>query len=518
MSNAPSQAPAPARPSNISVGQSRARRDQLICIATAVILMALIFALQPFLTSSRAALIREPEGSWKGMTIAFPRLTLGGFRGLLATALWIKAEDDKNEHRWLQLETDYNYIGTLEPYFVTVYSFNAWNQAYNLSAQWHTDDTKYKWVLDGLTHLYEGELYNPNHPDLIIEEAHMYLLKLGGAYERIYYRRHWRYDIAHLYAAPPPNGPVSKTGDTLLEVKNFVLRPQFNTKMLGNGHGIEITGLPDPKDPTKTSKDPIPFPYGVSPYYFAHQEYQRCLDQDPRRPSTIGIQVVQAYPAMAERLWCRDDLYYSGETMREMFLSKDPETDQYSPTDKPPLKAEFTDHVLELRDCFRNVQMIAPKAINDFKLYIELRKSVGAYAARDAEGTHRKHILETQAMQQIGLAESELFEGLVQYTLDNVDDKGENWKDEPKVTISPAADQHFRKCIDLYSNALVAMDQYSQLTFPDLRPGIPNPDRGDFQQYVKTVHDRMDGARGLLTMEPGKKPDFMFLVGTTVEK
>jgi len=507
MSTVPPPLPASGSKPRVSTGQSQARRDQMICVALAVVLLATIVALQPFLARQRGALVREPSISARGLAVAFPRLTLGGFRGLLATALWINAEDDKNNHKWLRLETDYTYIAMLEPYFVTVYTFNAWNQAYNLSAQWHTDDTKYKWVLDGLLHLYEGEEYNPSHPDLIVEQGHMFFLKLGGAYERIYYRKHWRYDIAHLYLAPTRGDLRETTSDSLLEVKNVVERPQFKAEPLAGGHGIAI------RDLLPGQKDPIPFKYGISPFYFSYREYLRCLDQ-PTHPSNIGYQVIQSYPAMSERLWCRDDVYFACDTMRHMFLQENPDTEAYTATGKPPARADFDDQVLALQDCYRNVAMIAPKAINDFEVFIAQRKAAGW--GQDAEGTHRKHVYETDFLQKIAQGEAELFAGLVRYTLDNRQDKADLWKEQIKV--SPEAAKHFGDCIARYTQALEVMNRYATAVFPPLPNGLPNADLADFQKYVKAINDRIDGARSLLTLEPGKQPDFMFLQRDVVER
>ncbi len=484
----------------VSVGQSRARRDQLICVATALILLGCIFALQPTLTQMRSNLVHEPPMTARGLAVAFPRLTLSGFRGLLATTLWIRAEDDKNNHKWQQLETDYNYIATLEPYFTSVYVFNAWNQAYNLSAQWHNDKDKYKWVLDGLMHLYEGETYNPSHPDLVVEQGHMFMQKLGGAYERIFYRSHWRYDIAHLYEL----NNSSKAKDSAdsaeaEEVQAIVLRPEFHAKLLEDGHGLEISDYPP------GSKEPMQFRHGISPYYFGYCEYLRCLAQ-PTHPSSIGYQIVQSYPAMCQRLWCHDDLYYAADTMREMFLQQNPETDVISATGKPPAPEDFDERVDDLRDCFRNIQKIAPKAINDFKVYIQIRSEGGF--PQEAEGVHRKHIIETEYFQEMGLAESALFEGLVKYTLDNRTDQKDAWVEKPKV--SDEAKKLFIECIPHYQKALDGMDRYAKLVFPPVS-GMPNPDYADFQKYINAVNARIEGARAMLTLEPGKKPDFMFL-------
>ena len=112
--------PEPIRPA-VSSGKrmgrmrSEARRDQVICVAIAVILLAGIFLIQAPLRSHRAKLVTNHNKSVGDLIMTFPRLTLGGFRGILAMVLWENAENDKNNHDWVPLETDYNAIAALEP-------------------------------------------------------------------------------------------------------------------------------------------------------------------------------------------------------------------------------------------------------------------------------------------------------------------------------------------------------------------------------------------------------------------
>jgi hypothetical protein len=176
-----------------------ARRDQAFAVAIGAVLLGCATLLQNVLAQRRGTLVREDPQSEKtlsSLAVTFPRLTLGGMRGVASTALWMQAEEDKNNRKWQELETKYDLIGALQPYFASVYIYHAWNQAYNLSAQWQEQDIKYKWVLDGLGYLYKGEDFNPGNADILFEEAHMYSDKLGLSFERIFYRAHWRHDLS----------------------------------------------------------------------------------------------------------------------------------------------------------------------------------------------------------------------------------------------------------------------------------------------------------------------------------
>jgi hypothetical protein len=238
----PTEMPPPRAPeTNLRARlKSQARRDQLICVAIAVVLIAGIFFIQPAIKVRRSHLVQTNDSNIGQLLLTFPRLALGGFRGVLAAALWENAEHDKNVQKWRPLETDYNAIAAIEPYFASDYIFNAWNMSYNLSAQYHGLDTKYKWVLDGLVYLYKGEHYVPNNANMIINEANDFFLKLGTSFERKYYCARWRYDIAHLYRYQP--GEKGSHFGTLPEVYFIIHQPEFKCKLLppldGHGKGV----------------------------------------------------------------------------------------------------------------------------------------------------------------------------------------------------------------------------------------------------------------------------------------
>ena len=54
-----------------------------------------------------------------------------------------------------------------------------------------------------------------------------------------------------------------------------------------------------------------------------------------KRPSSMGSRVVDAWPAMSLRLWCRDDMYYTGQALRDLFgPSPDKSRKAYEKTEK----------------------------------------------------------------------------------------------------------------------------------------------------------------------------------------
>ncbi len=488
----------------MSTGTSQARRDQLISLAIIIFCAIGIAVMHPILLGKRSAMVKDRFDSIRQLSVEFPRLTLGGFRGILVPILWQRAEDNKNDRKWTELDSTYNIIGKLQPYFVTVYIFNAWNQAYNLSAQWHNIDEKYKWVLDGLGHLYEGEEFNPGNRDIQVELAQMYFLKLGGSFERISYRQFWRLDIEHQYMLESSFKPTAPGGaanlDTHKKVRAYILKPEFNAKLLADpqdpgkvGYGIEITGLISGKP-----NEPLSFKYGVSPFYFAYKEYQRSVTGG-LGPSTMGRQVAAAFPAMSLRMWVRDDVFYSQSLMREMF--------QYAPKPGEPANfiPEFDRQVLAARDCFRNIKIIGPQSVEAFERY------KGEYPDT-YRMTHIKHELEVQWTQAIGEAEEQLFEGLVAWQI-NDRKMGGNTASAAKII------PYMTSALEKYDRAIAKIDDYLNTIYTrDGKPDLNNPDRADFAKYQTAMRTRQEGIKAFLTLPAGQKPSFDFLTPETVER
>src|SRR2546421_12661264 len=67
--------------------------------------------------------------------LAFTTVALGGFRGLISNALWIRANDLQEEDKFFEMSQLADWITKLEPHFVQVWLVQAWNMAYNISVK-----------------------------------------------------------------------------------------------------------------------------------------------------------------------------------------------------------------------------------------------------------------------------------------------------------------------------------------------------------------------------------------------
>ncbi|MCB9893584.1 MAG: hypothetical protein H6839_03965 [Planctomycetes bacterium] len=95
---------------------------------------------------------------------------LGATRGYATTALWLRAGDAYRRGDLYETLATYELIRELQPRNPAVYSYLAWNQAYNISAQFPERERRAYWVVLGLTTLFEGQRRLPDDASLRLDE------------------------------------------------------------------------------------------------------------------------------------------------------------------------------------------------------------------------------------------------------------------------------------------------------------------------------------------------------------
>src|SRR5437867_8399530 len=126
--------------------------------------------------------------------LAFTTVALGGFRGLIANALWIRANDLQEEGKYFEMVQLADWITKLEPHFTTVWIHQAWNMAYNISIKLNDPSDRWPWVLRGIELLRaQGLRYNPKEPLIYRELAWFYQHKMGQNLDdgHDYYKHVW---------------------------------------------------------------------------------------------------------------------------------------------------------------------------------------------------------------------------------------------------------------------------------------------------------------------------------------
>ncbi len=145
--------------------------------------------------------------------LTFATVLLGGFRGLLADALWLRATRLQETGRFVELVTLTDWIARLEPRATGIWGYHAWNLAYNVSAMMATPDERWQWIHHGIRLLRdEGLRFNPGDPRLHFELGWLFQHKLGQAADPLLpaYRARWAAEVATVLPGgrlPDPAAP-----------------------------------------------------------------------------------------------------------------------------------------------------------------------------------------------------------------------------------------------------------------------------------------------------------------------
>ena len=106
---------------------------------------------------------------------------LGGFRGILSEIVWFRADRLQNEGRYAEMSQLAGLLTSLEPHTPEVWSYAAWNLAYNISVMMPTMEDRWRWVESALKLLRDDGLrLNPKSPELHRELAWLFLSKMAG--------------------------------------------------------------------------------------------------------------------------------------------------------------------------------------------------------------------------------------------------------------------------------------------------------------------------------------------------
>lgn len=169
----------------------------LILLAAGCLLLAARFAAHP----------QEPEahgtpvalGSDAPPGVRFVTVALGGFRGLLADVLWVRAADLQEQGSFFEVAQLAEWITRLEPRYPEVWSYHAWNMAYNITAVVPDPRDRWHWVQNGVRMLRnQGIPSNPGAAKLYWELGWLFYDKVGGRWDEatLFYRVNWAMEMS----------------------------------------------------------------------------------------------------------------------------------------------------------------------------------------------------------------------------------------------------------------------------------------------------------------------------------
>jgi hypothetical protein len=140
-------------------------------------------------------------------SLAFATVAMGAFRGLVVDILWIRADNLKEQGQFFDAKQLAEWITVLQPRFAQVWSFQAWNMAYNISAAIPDEqvEQRWQWVKNGYELLRDkGIPLNPHSILLYRELAGIFQHKIGFITDNA----HKYYKLQLALAMEPLLGPA----------------------------------------------------------------------------------------------------------------------------------------------------------------------------------------------------------------------------------------------------------------------------------------------------------------------
>ena len=162
-------------------------KKKILLAALAAFLALLSVGLQFALRAARPA---SAPAMTEGALAAF-----GGIRSIVAEVVWFRADRLQDEGRYVGLAQLASTLSYLEPHTPEVWSYAAWNLAYNISIMMPTYEDRWRWVYAAICLIRDkGLVINPTESELYRELAWLFELKLGTNLDMgsPVYRAKWR--------------------------------------------------------------------------------------------------------------------------------------------------------------------------------------------------------------------------------------------------------------------------------------------------------------------------------------
>jgi hypothetical protein len=172
------------------------RPTKSIAALVALVCLVGVFLAQQRLDVQRRQLLPERSLDLRNAPpmLAFTTVALGGFRGLIANALWMRANTLQDEDKYFEMVQLADWITRLQPRMKQTWIVQAWNMAYNISVKFTEPEDRWRWVLRGIELLRdEGLKYNPDEALMYRELGWFFQHKMGQGLDDAhqYYKKQW---------------------------------------------------------------------------------------------------------------------------------------------------------------------------------------------------------------------------------------------------------------------------------------------------------------------------------------
>lgn len=185
------------------------RARQLVALAVAAVAFAAAAVLYSPLEDE--AMTHEIIAPREASEMNSPLQTLmtlapGGLRAPIGAFLWMRVEDLKEKGRFHEMRDLSEWICRFMPRFPGVWSYHAWNMAWNVSVTAHTGAERWRWLESGINLLRDRAIpLNPKSLALYSELGRIFFDKIGQPTDEkhMVYKQRWAERMQHLLAASP---------------------------------------------------------------------------------------------------------------------------------------------------------------------------------------------------------------------------------------------------------------------------------------------------------------------------
>lgn len=133
----------------------------------------------------------------------------GSFQGLAIDYFWSRATTLQQEGKYYEAKQLADWITTLQPRFAQVWSFQAWNMAYNISEAVKTPEEKWLWVQEGVRLLRDAGIpTNPRNTELYRELSYILFHRIGkfSVDEHWFFKQRFAEEWQGVVGEPPGGG------------------------------------------------------------------------------------------------------------------------------------------------------------------------------------------------------------------------------------------------------------------------------------------------------------------------
>jgi hypothetical protein len=314
------------------VNPTRWRKALYLALALAAVLAGSL--LHGPLVRTRDTWSRRPAVENFPPSLVLGTQMLGSFRGMLVVGLWMRATELQEQGRYYELKQLYDWITELEPRLETVWTYAAWNEAYNISVAFPATqpEERWRWVTSGLSVLRDrGLKMNPRSYLLNRELAWMYFHKIGGTSDEAhgYYKQEFARELHVILGGPAPDWArlaAAPTTDTALLADEGVSALVGKARVAGfEPLDRDIAWL---NDPSKLPKDAAPLFEAAkgTPAFEALEAFlrARALREDWRLEPKRVKALVEKYGPLDFRTPWPHALYWGAESLKVVRPTENP--------------------------------------------------------------------------------------------------------------------------------------------------------------------------------------------------